>query len=96
MEELEKLIIDTIGKKYWERVEFSDYELKEVEELDKIQEGWYFVKGGTIIGVYEKGNTDGEPLFYLRQNYTISFYRDYKYFYDRPYVTSKKPIEIWD
>lgn len=96
MEELKKLIIDAIDEICWERVEFSDYELKEVEELDKIDKGGFFIEGGTIIGVYEKGNTDREPLFYLRQNYTISYYRDYKCFYNRPYVTSKITKQIWD
>ena len=99
MEELKKLIIDTIDKTYWEEVEFSDYELEEIEELDEINEGEY-IEGGTIIGVYEKGNTDKEPLFYLRQNYAKigSYYTDYDYYYEKPYVTSKitKTIEVWE
>lgn len=99
MEELKKLIIDAIDETCWEEVEFSDYELKEVEELDEVNNGKYSY-GGVIIAVYKKGNTDEEPLFYLRQNYTKtgSYYTDYEYHYYKPYVTSKvtKTIEVWE
>ena len=99
MEELKKLIIDVIDETYWEEVEFSDYELKEVEELDEVDNGKYSY-GGVIIAVYKKNKTDEEPLFYLRQNYTKtgSYYTDYDYYYKKPYVTSKitKTIEVWE
>ena len=49
MEELKKLIIDAIDKTYWEEVEFSDYELKEIEELDEVDTGKYSY-GAVIIG----------------------------------------------
>jgi len=94
IEQSEKLIIDGIT-----------YTYKEVEELTTEDEGKY-QNGGSIyaIGVADKEKgwkIEGEPLFYIEQDFTRSgsYYSDYYYEYEKPYrvkkVTEIVTIEKW-
>lgn len=91
IEQSEKLIVDGIT-----------YTYEEVEELTTEDEGKY-QNGGCIyaIGVADKEEgwkIEGEPLFYIEQDFTRSgsYYSDYYYDYEKPYRVEKvkKVIEV--
>lgn len=78
------------------------YDCEEKEVLDVISEGKYEY-GGTVYAVgildEEKGYGIKEPLFYMEQDFnrTGSYYSDWEYEYETPYLVEQKEITktIW-
>ena len=81
------------------------YTYKEIEELETLDEGKY-QNGGSVyaIGIADKEKDwkiEGEPLFYIEQDFTRSgsYFSDYYYEYEKPYRVKKETkiitIEEW-